>query len=45
MALQGINTPLVTTGQEKIWQKVYLDLGLSYEDIADYITGPAFLAW
>jgi alpha-N-acetylglucosaminidase len=42
MALHGINMPLAFTGQEKILQKVYNDLGVPTED---YFTGPAFLPW
>jgi alpha-N-acetylglucosaminidase len=45
MALHGINMPLAFTGQEEIWRRVYLKLGLSQEDILNYISGPAFLAW
>jgi alpha-N-acetylglucosaminidase len=45
MALNGINLPLSFTGQEAIWQRVYLSLGLSQEDVSSYVSGPAFLAW
>ncbi|XP_018426351.1 PREDICTED: alpha-N-acetylglucosaminidase [Nanorana parkeri] len=45
MALNGINMPLAFTGQEAIWQKVYLSLGLNQSEINDFFTGPAFLAW
>ena len=46
MALHGINMPLAMTGQEKIWQKVWKKYyGLTDEDLNDYFTGPAFLAW
>ncbi|KAM9296713.1 alpha-N-acetylglucosaminidase [Gastrophryne carolinensis] len=45
MALNGINMPLAFTGQETIWQKVYLSLGLTQSEIDEYFTGPAFLAW
>ncbi len=43
MALHGINMPLSVTGQEAIWQKVYRDLGLSDEQILEFIAGPAYL--
>jgi alpha-N-acetylglucosaminidase len=43
MALHGINLPLSVTGQEAIWQKVYRDLGLSDDEIAQFFVGPAFL--
>ncbi|KAK1160290.1 alpha-N-acetylglucosaminidase [Acipenser oxyrinchus oxyrinchus] len=45
MALNGINLPLAFSGQEAIWQEVYLSLGLNQSDIDSFFTGPAFLAW
>ena len=45
MALNGINMPLSFTGQEYVWKKFYLSLGLSESDIGEYFSGPAFLAW
>ncbi|XP_034216171.1 alpha-N-acetylglucosaminidase-like isoform X2 [Prunus dulcis] len=45
MALQGINLPLAFTGQEAIWQKVYLKFNISKSDLDDFFGGPAFLAW
>ncbi|CAJ0958898.1 unnamed protein product [Ranitomeya imitator] len=45
MALNGINMPLAFTGQEVIWQRVFLTLGLNQSEIDDFFTGPAFLAW
>ena len=45
MALNGINLPLAFTGQEAIWQKVYLKLGFNQSDLDAHFTGPAFLAW
>lgn len=45
MALNGINLPLASVGQEAIWIKVFYELGLSIQEIEDYLTGPAFLAW
>ncbi|KAL6288553.1 hypothetical protein ACE6H2_006063 [Prunus campanulata] len=45
MALQGINLPLAFTGQESIWQKVFMDFNISKEDLNDFFGGPAFLAW
>lgn len=43
MALNGVNMPLSVTGQEAIWQKVYLDLGLTQEDLDEFFVGPAYL--
>ncbi|XP_059992130.1 alpha-N-acetylglucosaminidase isoform X2 [Lagenorhynchus albirostris] len=45
MALNGINLALAWSGQEAIWQQVYLALGLTQTEIDEYFTGPAFLAW
>uniref|UniRef100_A0A8D2L159 Alpha-N-acetylglucosaminidase n=1 Tax=Varanus komodoensis TaxID=61221 RepID=A0A8D2L159_VARKO len=45
MALHGINMALAFTGQEALWQRVYLSLGLNQSEIDEYFTGPAFLAW
>lgn len=45
MALNGINLPLAFTGQEAIWQRVYLKLGFTKQDLDQHFAGPAFLAW
>uniref|UniRef100_A0A8C3SJC3 Alpha-N-acetylglucosaminidase n=1 Tax=Chelydra serpentina TaxID=8475 RepID=A0A8C3SJC3_CHESE len=45
MALNGINLALAFTGQEAVWQRVYLSLGLNQSEIDEYFTGPGFLAW
>ncbi|KAJ0038291.1 hypothetical protein Pint_23962 [Pistacia integerrima] len=45
MALQGINLPLAFTGQESIWQKVFMNFNISKEDLNDFFGGPSFLAW
>ena len=45
MALNGINMPLSFTGQEYIWKKFYLSVGLNETEINAYFSGPAFLAW
>jgi len=45
MAMNGINLPLAFNGQEAIWQKVYLRIGLTQEEIDQHFGGPAFLAW
>ena len=43
--MNGINLPLAFTGQEVIWQRVYLGLGLTQQDIDEHFSGPAFFAW
>lgn len=45
MALNGINLALAWNGQEAIWQRVYLALGLTQSEVDKFFTGPAFLAW
>lgn len=45
MALNGVNMPLAITGQEAIWLRVWKKLGLAEDDILNYFTGPAHLAW
>ncbi|XP_046550254.1 alpha-N-acetylglucosaminidase-like [Haliotis rubra] len=45
MALQGINLPLAFTGQEAIFQRVYLSMGFTVQDMEAHFGGPAFLAW
>ncbi|XP_033107310.1 alpha-N-acetylglucosaminidase-like [Anneissia japonica] len=45
MALNGINLPLAFTAQESIWEKVYLKLGFTQQDLDVHFGGPAFLAW
>ncbi|MCM1449807.1 MAG: alpha-N-acetylglucosaminidase [Clostridiales bacterium] len=45
MAMNGINMPLATTGQEAIWYNVWSKLGLSDEEIRSYFTAPAHLPW
>ncbi|VFQ58394.1 unnamed protein product [Cuscuta campestris] len=46
MALQGINMPLAFTGQEAIWQKVFLQqFNMTRQDLNGFFGGPAFLAW
>ena len=36
MALHGINMPIAMEGQEAIWQRVWLSLGLSQAEISQY---------
>ena len=45
MALNGVTMPLATSGQEAIWQKIWMKHGLSDEEVRSYFTGPAHLAW
>jgi alpha-N-acetylglucosaminidase len=45
MALNGVNMPLATTGQEAVWQATLRRFGMSDEQIRAYLAGPAFSAW
>ena len=45
MALHGVNMPLAITGQEAVWQKVWMNHGLTDEEVRSYFTGPAHLPW
>jgi len=45
MALNGINMPLSTTGEEAIWYAVWKKFGLTDLQIRSYFTGPAYLPW
>uniref|UniRef100_A0A0A9Y585 Alpha-N-acetylglucosaminidase n=1 Tax=Lygus hesperus TaxID=30085 RepID=A0A0A9Y585_LYGHE len=45
MALNGFNLVLAFTGTEAVWKEVYLELGLTQDEIDDHFSGPAFLAW
>ncbi|XP_069126056.1 alpha-N-acetylglucosaminidase-like [Argopecten irradians] len=45
MALHGINMPLAFTGQEAIFQRIYMRMGFTMYDIQRHFGGPAFLAW
>ena len=45
MALNGVTMPLATSGQEAIWQQIWMKHGLSDEEVRTYFTGPAHLGW
>lgn len=45
MALNGINLPLAFNGQEEIWRRTFLKLGATQDQLDDFFSGPAFLAW
>ncbi|KAH0493356.1 hypothetical protein TgHK011_000030 [Trichoderma gracile] len=45
MALRGVNLALAWIGIEKILIEVFQEAGFSNDDIDDFFTGPAFLAW
>ena len=43
MALNGVNMPLAVTGQEAVWQAVGKRIGLTDEEMAEFIAGPPYL--
>jgi len=45
MAMHGINMPLLLAGQEIVWRNVFLEMGLTEEQLAAHFCGPAFLPW
>ena len=45
MALHGINLCLNITGNEVVWYNVLKRLGYTVEEINQFISGPAFMAW
>ena len=45
MALHGINMPLAMEGQEAIWQRVWLSLGLTRAEVDQFSSGPGHLPW
>ena len=45
MALHGVSLALASVGQEFVWNRLYEKLGLSAAQIAEYFSGPAYLAW
>lgn len=45
LAMHGVNMPLAITGQEAVWQAVFLDMGLTQKHLDDFFVGPAHLPW
>ncbi len=45
MAMNGLNLILSFTGQEVAWYFSYTLIGLTDEELDQYFSGPAFLAW
>ena len=43
MALNGVNMPLAVTGQEAVWQAVCRRLGMTDEQITNFLAGPPYL--
>lgn len=45
MALHGINMPLSIAGMEVVWYNLLKRVGYTTEEINEFISGPAFMAW
>lgn len=45
MALHGIDMPLVLMGAEQIYREIFIEMGLSPEEIDEWEVGPAHLPW
>lgn len=45
MALHGVNLMLVANGSEAVWQNTLRRFGYTDEEIAAFVTGPAYNAW
>ncbi len=45
MALHGIDMPLLLIAQEQVYREVFLDMGLTAEEIDKWEVGPAHLPW
>lgn len=45
MALHGFDMPLAPIGSEAIFARVWRSLGLTDEEIGDFVPGPAHLPW
>jgi len=43
MALNGINAPLCVTGAEAVWQAVCRQLGMTEDEITEFLAGPPYL--
>lgn len=45
MAMNGVNRPLLQTGQEAVWLEVWKSFGMSENEILNYFSAPAHLPW
>lgn len=44
MAMQGITLTMAVV-QEMLWERLYIDFGLTRQEVDEHFAGPAFLAW
>ncbi|MCL2561756.1 MAG: alpha-N-acetylglucosaminidase [Rikenellaceae bacterium] len=45
MAMRGINLPLAITGSETVWRNLLKRMGHTADEVNEFISGPAFMAW
>lgn len=45
MALSGVNLALAYTGQEEVYRKTFNEFGVTDDEFAEWMNGPAFMAW
>ncbi len=45
MAMNGVNRPLMLSGQEAVWLHVWKSFGLSEQEVLSYFSAPAHLPW
>ncbi|MDR0892532.1 MAG: alpha-N-acetylglucosaminidase [Mediterranea sp.] len=45
MALHGVNMPLSVTGIEVVWYNLLKRVGYTTDEINQFVSGPAFMAW
>ncbi len=45
MALHGVNLPLAAVGEECVYRNMLMCLGYTRDEVNDFISGPAFMAW
>ena len=45
MVLNGVNLTIATVGLEKVWYETLSEFDFSYDEIMEFLPGPAFNAW
>jgi len=45
MAMQGVNMPLAFLGQEQVMLNLFARFNITFEEMQEFISGPAFLPW
>lgn len=45
MVLHGVDMPLMLIGQEAVYRQVFKDMGLTDQEVDEWLVGPAHLPW